>query len=225
MTPDRIIDITSPVSPDLAGWPGDTPYRFDLAWARGAGASVNVGRVVMSIHTGTHVDAPFHFDDAGATVDQLALHPFLGPARVVDVRGQPGGIHPGLLDPLDLSPTPRVLFRTDAWLDRTRFPAAIPVLDPAMPGYLQARGVILVGFDLPSVDPIDSKTLPIHHALAEAGIAILEGLDLARVAAGPYELIALPLRLVGADGAPVRAILRRAKNKEASPRSGQGDAP
>ena len=201
----RLIDITTPMSAALAGWPGDTPYRFDLAWTRAQSGSVNVGRIATSLHAGTHADAPFHFDDAGATIDQLDLAAFIGPARVVDVRGL-RRIGPSDLAGIDLPP--RVLFRTDAWLDRTIFPAAIPTLDPATPAYLKELGVVLAGFDLPSVDDLDSKTLPVHHALAASGIAILEGLDLAAVVAGEYELIALPLRLVGADGAPVRAILR-----------------
>ena len=203
----RIIDISSPASPALAGWPGDTPFRFDLAWRRSEGASVNVGRVESSLHHGTHVDAPFHFDDAGATVDRLDLWPFLGPALVVDARGR-DPIRVEDLAGLDLAASPRVLLRTDAWADRSRFPDSIPTLDPAVPAFLGARGVILAGFDLPSVDAIDSKDLPIHHGLAAAGVAILEGLELAGVAPGRYELIALPLRIVGADGAPTRAVLR-----------------
>lgn len=208
----RIIDITSPLDETLAGWPGDTPYRFNLAWSRASGASVNVGRVEISIHTGTHVDAPFHFDDSGATVDQLDLFPFLGPAQVVDVRGV-ALIQVDNLAGLDISGTPRILFRTDAWSNRTRFPESIPVLDLEVPAYLKQYGVVLAGFDLPSVDAIDSRTLPIHHALASSGISILEGLDLTGVEAGEYELIALPIKLTGGDGAPVRAILR---SREAS---------
>ena len=203
----RIIDISTPFTNTLAGWPGDTPYRFDLAWTRVGGSSVNVGRIESSLHTGTHADAPFHFDDAGATVDQLPLEPFLGPAMVVDCRGF-ATIPVGLLEGLELFSTPRVLFRTDAWRDRTRFPESIPTLDPAVPALLGERGVILAGFDLPSVDELESKTLPVHHGLAASGIMVLEGLDLLGVVPGIYELIALPLRLVGADGAPVRAVLR-----------------
>lgn len=203
----RIIDITTPLDSTLAGWPGDTPYRFSLAWSRASGASVNVGRIEASLHTGTHIDAPFHFDDSGATIDQLDLSPYLGPSRVVDVRGAPSIRVSDLLG-LDLSRTPRVLFRTDAWTDRTRFPSSIPTLDLEVPAYLKRQGAVLAGFDLPTVDAIDSKTLPIHHALASASIAILEGLDLTQVKAGVYELIALPIKLVRADGAPVRAILR-----------------
>jgi len=203
----RIYDVTIPVRAGLAGWPGDTPYRFDLAWSKAAGAPVNVGRVSASIHTGTHVDAPFHFDDAGATADALGLDPFLGPARVVDVRGRPL-IRRGDLDGFVLAGTPRLLLRTGGWEDHSRFPESIPVVDADVPDYLRDRGVILLGLDVPSVDHLDSKILPIHHALGSSGIAILEGLDLTAVPPGVYELIALPLKLVGADGAPVRAILR-----------------
>ena len=203
----RIIDISTPMTNTLAGWPGDTPYRFDLAWTRAGGSSVNVGRIASSLHTGTHADAPFHFDDAGATIDALPLEPFLGPAWVVDCRGR-SSIGVAMVDRLDLTQTPRVLFRTDAWRDRTRFPLAIPTLEPDVPAWLGERGVVLAGFDLPSVDELKSKTLPIHHGLAASGIMILEGLDLSAVITGKYDLIALPLRLVGADGAPIRAVLR-----------------
>ena len=102
----------------------------------------------------------------------------------------------------------RVLLRTDAWTDITRFPEQIPVIAPDVPAYLQARGVVLLGVDVPSVDPIDSKDLANHYALAACGIRILESLRLVDVPAGDYELTALPLKLVGADGASVRAVLR-----------------
>jgi len=203
----RIYDVTVPVREGLAGWPGDTPFEFALAWSRAAGATVNVGRISASIHTGTHVDAPFHFDDAGATVDALALDPFLGPARVVDVRGL-AVIGVEDLRPIDLDGAPRLLLRTGGWEDHSRFPASIPVVGEGVADLLRERGVVLLGVDVPSVDPLDSKGLPNHRALAAAGVAILEGLDLAAVPPGVYELIALPLRLAGADGAPVRAVLR-----------------
>ena len=105
---------------------------------------------------------------------------------------------------VDLEGTPRLLLRTGGWEDHSRFPGSIPVLGEGVAGFLAGRGVVLLGVDVPSVDPLDSKDLANHHALAAAGIAILEGLDLAAVPPGVYELIALPLRLVGADGAPAR---------------------
>jgi arylformamidase len=203
----RIHDISLPLREGLPGWPGDTPYRFRLSWSKAEGATVNVGEVTTSIHIGTHIDAPFHFLDGGATVDALSLGPFLGPARVVDVRGIPL-IRVEDLSTVDLAGTPRLLLRTDGWLDHSRFPESIPVLDRDVPAYLSEQGVILLGLDVPSVDAIDSKELPIHHALGSSGIAILESVDLSRVEPGVYELIALPLKLAGADGSPVRAILR-----------------
>ncbi len=202
-----IFDITRTLRNGLPTWPGDTPYRFDLAWSKADGATVNVGRLSTTIHVGTHVDAPFHFDDAGATVEALDLAPFLGPAIVVDVRGR-ATIRVEDLEGLDLSGTPRLLLRTGGWVDPAAFPESIPVVDRDVPDFLKGRGVILLGLDVPSVDAIDSKDLPIHHALGSAGIAILESVDLDGVEPGVYELIALPLKLAGGDGSPVRAILR-----------------
>ena len=207
----RVYDVTIPLREGLAGWLGDVPYTFGLSWARAAGASVNVGRISASIHTGTHVDAPFHFEDEGATVNALDLGSFLGPARVIDVRGRPV-IRVKDLIGFDFADTPRLLLRTGGWEDHSRFPTWIPVVDADVPSYLHDRGVILLGLDVPSVDALDSKTLPVHHALGSFGIAILESLDLSGVPPGVYELIALPLRIVGADGSPVRAILRERKD-------------
>jgi arylformamidase len=203
----KIHDITLSLHNELPCWPGDTPFRFALAWSKASGAAVNVGQVSTTIHIGTHVDAPFHFDNQGATIDAVDLDPYLGPALVVDVRGR-DPIRIEDFEPFDLSATPRILLRTGGWPDHSRFPVTIPVLHESVPAYLREKGVILLGLDVPSVDPIDSKTLPIHHALGSLGIAILESVDLTRVEPGLYELIALPLKIIGADGSPVRAILR-----------------
>lgn len=202
-----IHDVTIPVREGLACWPGDAPYRLTFGWTKAAGAAVNVGQIALSVHTGTHVDAPFHFDDAGTTAGALPLEPFVGPARVVHLAGRPL-LTRADFEHLDLSGTPRLLIRTDAWTDHAAFPATIPVMDTDVPAWLGDRGVVLVGLDVPSVDPLESKDLPNHRALGARGIAILESLDLSRVPEGTYELIALPLKLIGADGAPVRAILR-----------------
>jgi arylformamidase len=113
------------------------------------------------------------------------------------------------LEGLDLADTPRVLFHTGGWPDTSRFPESIPVMERDLPDWLADRGVRLIGVDLPSVDELDSKTLDNHHALGRRGIAIIEGLWLTDVPAGRYELIALPLRIVGADGSPMRAVVRR----------------
>jgi arylformamidase len=202
-----IRDITIPMQDSLACWPGDTPFRFTWTWRKADGATVNVGQLQLSVHTGTHTDAPFHFDDAGATADQLDLLPFLGPARVISLTDR-AHIRREDLEHFDLTSTPRLLIRTNAWTDHTRFPTSIPVMDEDVPAWLHTQRVILIGLDLPSVDVLDSKALPNHQALGTHGITILEGLNLAGVPDGLYELIALPMKLAGADGAPVRAILR-----------------
>ena len=203
----QIYDVTYPVSAALAAWPGDAPYRFDWSMTQAGGASVNVGQVSMSVHTGTHVDAPYHFDPHGSTADQLPLHALVGRAIVVEVR-EKHWIRRGHLEGFNLRLAPRVLFRTDAWLDRTQFPCSIPVMESGLPDWFHEKGVVLVGVDVPSVDAIESKDLPNHHRLGNHGIVILEGLHLIDVPPGTYELAALPLKLVGADGAPARAILR-----------------
>jgi arylformamidase len=202
----KIYDISIPLDAEVAAWPGDAPYEQHWTMTRSAGAAVNVSQVRLSVHTGTHTDAPYHFTDAGMTVDKLSLEPYFGSARVVDMRGR-ARIGRRDLEAIELSGTPRILFRTDAWLDHRRFPDTIPVMDADVPALLAERGVILIGVDVPSVDVLTSKDLPIHHSLGEHGIRILESLVLSGVPAGVYQLIALPLYLRGADGAPVRAIL------------------
>jgi arylformamidase len=204
----ELYDITIPISPSLAVWPGDTP--FGLAWNMRleAGDTVNLGSVTMSIHTGTHTDAPFHFLADGRRMEACDLARYLGPARVIDVSGA-AEITVEHLRSIDLTGTPRVLLKTLAWTNYEAFPAEVPVIAAETPAYLQERGVVLLGVDLPSVDKIESRDLPNHRRLAACGIAIVESLDLRAVPPGVYELIALPLRLVGADGSPLRAVLRR----------------
>ena len=201
-----IYEITIPVTGGLAVWPGDTPFQFTLGWKMSEGASVNVGAVTMSVHTGTHVDAPFHFDPNGAGVDALDPSVFLGPVAVIDATGR-AVLTRDLFAGVDFARTPRVLVRTGVWTDHATFPEVIPTLAADVPAFLGANGVRLFGVDVPSVDAIDSTTLPNHHALAAHGIVILESADLRAVPAGVYILTALPLRLVGADASPVRAIL------------------
>jgi arylformamidase len=208
-SPDReLFDLSRPLSATLAGWPGDVPFGFRLSWAQANGATVNVGAVAGSVHSGTHIDAPFHYDSAAATVERLPLAVFVGPAWVVDVRGTDTWL--SAVEALDLTATPRVLFRTGGWPHTTTFPQSIPVLEPTLPAELGRRGVVLIGVDVPSVDPLDSKTLDNHHALGRAGVTILEGLWLDAIPPGRYELAALPLPIVGSDGSPVRAVAWRA---------------
>ncbi len=202
-----LIDISQALHPGVPTWPGDTAYAFDLAWSREQGGSVNVGRLSMSTHTGTHVDAPFHFRDDGARVADLDPEVFVGPARVISVDGD-GGIGPEKLRRHDLDGVLRLLIRTGSWSDRGRFPERIGYLEPDAARFLAAKGVRLVGVDTPSVDPLDSEELPAHNTLLDNGVHILEGLVLDRVDPGDYGLVSPPLPLRDADASPVRAMLR-----------------
>ena len=199
-----LLDISRPLSPATAVWPGDRPMEWAWTTRKGDTMAVNLGAFSMSTHAGTHADAPLHVQSDGASIDALPLEAFVGPALVINVDAPI--IHP---EHVPSSSPPRVLFRTphshlsaDAW-----DPDWTP-LDPNTVQALRERDVVLMGTDAPSVDPIDSTDLPAHHALIEAGIVTLENLALADISPGRYELLALPLSLPGADAAPVRAVLR-----------------
>jgi len=201
----RLIDISPVVTPELAGWPGDTRYAVERRWSLDAGDSCNVARVTMSPHLGAHVDAPLHYHAGGDDAAALPLEPFIGPARVV----QCGGIAAiGPEEALWAAGAERVLYRVIAAEAAEGFTSAFAPVTVEGARTLARLGVRLYGTDAPSVDPADSKRLEAHHAMREAGIAILEGLRLDGVEAGEYELVALPLRWRGADATPVRAILR-----------------
>ena len=200
-------DISRPIHTGMPTWPGDTAADFRLVATIPQGSAVNVGRLLLSVHTGTHGDAPFHYNQAGAKINDVPVETYVGPARVVDVRGH-ATITTALLAAHDFTRTPRVLFKSDTWTDPTRFPTDWPLMPAAVPAWLGARGVKLVGMDVPSVDQLTSNGLPIHHALDAVGIVILENLDLHAVPPGVYELIALPLKIKDGDGSPIRAILR-----------------
>ena len=160
----RIHDITLPIDSALACWPGDAAYTLRRTTTIGEGAAVNLSEVSLSLHMGTHADAPWHYDDCGATMDAVALDPFIGPAVVIDVSGREV-VRREDIPSARLQEAPRVLLRTNAWTDTTRFPDRIPVMTADLPAYLAAHGVLLLGLDVPSVDALDSKELPLHHAL------------------------------------------------------------
>ena len=203
----KIYDITLPLKDTLPVWPGDEAFQYRLNWRIADGASVNVGCICASVHAGTHADAPCHVQEGQLSIDQMDLSAYLGPAVVVDVSDRVAiGVEDVAVE--GLASMPRLLLRTGAWLDRSRFPSRFPVIREDVPEFLQSQGVVLVGVDVPSVDLFESKDLANHHALNSRGIRILESLFLDDVPAGRYELIALPLKIDGADGAPVRAVLR-----------------
>ena len=209
----KIFDISRPLFNGLAPWPGDTAFDFALKWKMAEGATVNVGAVTMGVHNGSHADAPFHFQQGATTIEQMPLETYVGPAVVVDLtsRFANGARHEIAIADIGSAAesAPRLLLKTGVWKDPKNFPDWIPVIAADVPQWLKERDVKLLGLDVPSVDPIDAKVLVNHHGLAAANVAIVESLDLSEVEAGIYHLSALPLRIVGGDAAPVRAILWR----------------
>ena len=206
-----IIDISPPIQVGIPVWPGDTAYREDRVWSISQECPVTVSRLTLSTHTGAHADAPSHYDPAGKPVGDLDLVRYLGPARVVDARGCGGVIGPDLVAAALAGSDcpPRFLFRTYERAPIDRWDSGFASVDPRAIDALAAAGVFLIGVDTPSLDPETSKTMDAHHAVRRHGLSILEGLVLDEAEAGDYELIALPLKLMTADAAPVRAVLRR----------------
>jgi arylformamidase len=202
-----LIDISPPVEPGIAVFPGDTPLDVEWVARMEKGASCNVATLRSTPHIGAHADGPLHFDPAGASIGEVDLAPYVGRCRVVDCTGAEV-VDETALAGVDLTGVERVLFRTGTYPDPATWSDDFAWLDTALVRRLGRMGVRLVGIDTPSVDRADSKDLPTHHALLEAGMRNLEGLDLSAAEPGEYELIALPLRLVGVDSSPVRAVLR-----------------
>jgi arylformamidase len=189
-----VIDISRTITAGAPVFPGDPPLRIESHSRIASGAACNMLRLECTNHILTHLDAPNHFFDGGATLDELPLARFAGPALVIDSPSRE--IPPEALpaDPAGLN----VLFRTgreDGYLS------------PAAAAALASRGANLAGIDSLSVDPLDSQDFAAHRTLLGNGVLILEGLDLAGVAPGRYTLIALPLKIERADGSPVRAVL------------------
>ena len=173
----------------------------------GDGCSCNVTTIETTVHVGAHADAPLHFRDGAEDAASVGLDAYLGRARVVRVPTR-GGVTRAMVDALDLAGVARLLLATRGERGPARFEEATGYLEQDAARRLGELGLLLVGIDTFSVDAQDSKSLPSHHALLDAGVRILEGLDLSDVPAGDYELVALPLRLVGVDASPVRAVLR-----------------
>ncbi len=165
-------------------------------------------RMHLGNHTGTHVDAPRHMLDEGATLDQIPIERFLGPARVVAVDAP--SIGASELVSIDLEGADKVLFKTRnaGKLHQSEFDTDFVALDPSGARLLVERGIRLVGIDYLSIEAYASRDFATHHILLEAGVLIVEGLDLARVPPGDYELLCLPLKLEHGDGAPARVVLR-----------------
>lgn len=208
-----IYDITLPLSLQLPVWPGDPPFVLEQVESMDQGAHVNVSRLSCSVHTGTHVDAPHHFLNDGRTVEGLSLEALIGPAWVAAIPPEVSLVTAAVLEQAAIPPEVRRLLlktRNSAlWKqDSGRFHPDFVAIAPDGAEWIVARGMVLVGVDYLSVAPFQDSD-PTHHVLLRAGVVILEGVDLSDVEAGAYELYCLPLKLVGSDGAPARAVLVR----------------
>ncbi len=202
----RIWDISQTLRPGLPVWPGDTGFAFERSWRMEDGSPVNVGRMTMSTHSGTHADAPLHYSASAADIASLELDPYIGECLVVDATGVEERIGVGDLPHIDSAD--RVLFRTFARFPHDRWDGSFTAIRPEAVEWLALQGVKLIGTDAPSVDPQESKTMEAHRMVLEHDMRILEGLVLDDVPAGRYELIALPLKIAGGDAGLCRAILR-----------------
>lgn len=204
----RIWDISPAVHPGSPVFPGDTPYSQDWTAQLGPGCPVNVSRMTLSPHVGSHADAPLHYDSEGTAIGHVDLEPYLGPCRVIHAIGCGALVEWRHLEHAVIDLPPRVLVRTyermpvDAWDDK------LAAYSPETIERLGARGVKLVGIDTASIDPAASKTLESHQVIRRLNVRVLENLVLDAVPEGDYELIALPLKLITADASPVRAVLR-----------------
>lgn len=203
-----LIDISPLFRAGMPGWPGDTPFAAPRTWAIGPGCPVNVSRITLSSHVGSHADAPLHYRADGRHIAELPLDPFIGPCHVVDARRAGALVRAEDVLPFLPARAERVLIRQyqaypESWDENLKG------LAPDLVTALAERGCRLIGVDAASVDPANSKTLDAHRRIDEHGIFIIEGLVLDHAAPGAYELIAPPLKIDGCDAAPLRAVLRK----------------
>jgi len=205
----RIYDISMPVRAGGLVYPGNPQIAFEPQQAISTGAGANVSRIVFGSHTGTHVDAEKHFFDEGQSVDAIPLDKLVGPALLISMDPVARAVGAADLKGHDLGQHRRILIRTrnSALLGNAEFASDYTYLAPDGAEYLVSRGVELVGIDYLSIEQFHSGHHRTHRTLLGAGVVIVEGLALSDPPPGEYELVCLPLRLEGLDGAPARAIL------------------
>ena len=206
-----IFDITIPISPEIPVWPGDPAVVLEKVSSMDAGDHDNVSRLACGVHTGTHVDAPHHFLNDHRTVEMLSLDVLIGPIEVIQISEDVDLITADILETATFpAMTERLLIKTRnsrLWeSNKNEFAKDFVGISVDGAEWLVRRGVKLIGIDYLSVAPY-KQSIPTHRALLKPGIIILEGVDLHTVTPGHYMLYCLPLKLVGSDGAPARAIL------------------
>jgi arylformamidase len=203
-----LIDISRSYGPGMAVFPIDTPYTEEFVARISPQVPVNVSKVTMSVHCGTHADAPYHYDEQGTRIGEIDLKIFVGPVRVIDAQDEGPLCLPEHIEPFLENCPPRVLLRLFARQDSKKWNEEFRALAAETVKLLANHGVKLIGVDTASVDPSTSKTLPAHMSCKQNNIIILENLLLDHVGEGDYELIALPLKFENLDASPVRAVLR-----------------
>ena len=202
-----IYDITPGITSNLAVWPGDTPPSREVLLDMATGGNLTLSTLRSTVHLGAHADGPNHYGLNAPSIDQRDLSYYLGPVQVVHVSiGNGQRISIRHLPPVIAAE--RLLLATGTYEHSKAFQKDFAAIEPSLIEHLGRQQIRLVGIDTPSVDLYESKDLPAHRAILKYDMAILEGLDLSAVPNGIYELIALPLKLVGFDASPVRAILR-----------------
>lgn len=204
------IDVSVPLRTDMVHWPTDPAVTIARVRAIAAGASADVSHLDMGAHTGTHMDAPVHFVPGAPGIDALPLDAVIGQARVIAIA-DPVSIMAAELRPLDLLPGERLLFKTlnsERCWQSDSFVEDFVYVSAEAAGFLVERGVRTVGVDYLSVGGYFRDGPETHETLLRAGVWIIEGLNLGAVQPGVYDLICLPLRIAGCDGAPARAVLR-----------------
>jgi arylformamidase len=201
-----LIDISPTLSERLAVWPGDQEFRRKVSLSLAAGDNIGLSSIQSTVHLGAHADAPIHYSQNGQGISDRALAPYLGACQVIRVALPRGSrIRPEHIeDPIQ---APRVLFQTGSYPDPENWNSDFCSLSPELIDFLAQAQVCLVGLDTPSIDPYDDRELRSHQRVAQHDLSVLEGLVLEHVPAGLYSLIALPLKIEGADAAPLRAAL------------------
>jgi arylformamidase len=205
----RIYDISVPIRSGGLVYPGNPEIEISLQQAVAKGAGANVSYIRFGSHTGTHADAARHFFDDGQTVDMIPLERLIGPALLLSFPDDLRAVGAADLQKHDIKGHTRILLRTrnSALLSQKEFVRDYTFLAPDGAQYLVDQGVELVGIDYLSIEQFHSGHHKTHRTLLEKSVVILEGLDLSVPAPGAYQLICLPLRIEGCDGAPARAVL------------------
>ena len=208
------IDVTATLDPAKTPvYEGDAPMKFDFLRHMRTGDFVTLSVYSMGAHSGTHIDAPMHFVANGAPVDRVAIDRLIGTARVLEIADSVQAIDAAELNKHDWKPAKRVLFRTRSshrgWMDSLEFHRDFAYIAPDAAQLLADAGVVLVGIDYISAEQFGAPAPRTHQILLGKGIPIVEGLDLRPAPAGDYEMIVLPLRVAGHEGAPARAIMRK----------------